>query len=80
MTDWKSMDSAPRGPVVMIKTRGGHEFAASWDFGYEGEDGPCGCWAAVHEDEAPDCWTDGVCWASNDAGVPSDQPVAWRPR
>ena len=34
-------------------------------------------WASENEDEAPECWTDGVCWASNDAGEPSVKPTSW---
>lgn len=27
----------------------------------------------------PPSWTDAVCWAENADGVPSDQPVGWKP-
>jgi hypothetical protein len=46
------------------------------------EDGERGGWAwtAINDWEAPKCWTDGVCWASNEDGVPSKQPRHWRYR
>lgn len=40
----------------------------------------CETWATAeeHEPKCPACWTDGVCWGSNEDNKPSRQPVAWR--
>jgi len=78
---WRPIATAPYSATpVWIRTDRGHELKAWWEAGgFEDEDGACGGWVAVDEDGYPDCWTDGVCWASNDAEVPSDQPAFWRP-
>lgn len=39
----------------------------------------CGGWSFMTDQEPPDCWTDGVCWTSNDCGVPSMLPTAFKP-
>ena len=48
------------------------------------EDGALGAWAWAtaneYEPRVPKCWTDGVCWGSNDDGVPSRKPRHWRYR
>ena len=38
----------------------------------------CDQWQAVHEAEHPPCWSGGACWASNEDGVRSLQPIAFR--
>lgn len=45
-----------------------------------GDVSDCHAWTVAdeHEPNCPPCWTDGVCWGSNEYEQPSRQPVAWR--
>jgi len=82
MTNWQPIETAPRdGTPIYGQTAQGVEVAMFWGEGLLDDDGrDCGGWHASDEGAAPDCWTDGVCWARNDSGVPSDAPVLWRAR
>ncbi len=77
MTDWRPMHEMPSalrdGRPVRLLLASGFELLACLEDGFMGD----GCGVAWVADpvEAPDCWTDGVCWASNEAEVPSDQPT-----
>jgi len=64
---------------VIVTMDDGAEFRAMRIYVEDGEDG-AHAWATAEEYEpaAPECWDDGVCWASNADGKPSRQPVAWR--
>ena len=44
----------------------------------EENDEEVSAWVAEEDDAAPDCWTEGVCWKSNENFEESDPPVAWR--
>lgn len=81
--NWQPMDTAPRdGTAFQAKIPGhGSDNILMWVDGLVDEDGnECGTWAfATEEQEPPDCWTDGVCWASNEDGVASVQPTEWKP-
>lgn len=78
---WQSIKSAPRdGTRVMVKTAVGRKFLAFYDLGLvDDNENECGGWFEEKEGTAPSCWTDGICWASNGDGVPSDPPVEWTP-
>lgn len=64
---------------VIVTMADGTEFEAC-RIVVEGEEGSCSVWGTAHEIEPnmPDCWTDGICWGSNDAGKPSEKPIQWR--
>lgn len=80
MSDWQPIATAPGMTTVQVRTKAGTRVMAFWDgLAVEGPDGPCGAWVAAIEGHHPASWTDGICWAQNDAGVPSDPPVRWRP-
>lgn len=80
--DWKPMETAPRdGTAIQAKIPGnGSVNIIMWMGGFLDEaEQDCCCWVFVHEEqEPPECWTDGVCWSSNENDDPSVQPVAWK--
>lgn len=77
---WRTIESAPRdGSKVWLRLASGYELPATWMDGFENHQGECGAWCAWSENMIPPSWTDAVCWGVNEAGVPSDQPVAWMP-
>ena len=78
MAGWKPQKTAPRATEVTIRTKAGKEFRASWDWADDGDEGECIEWAALDESDAPDCWTDGICWAFNADGEQSDPVVEWK--
>lgn len=81
MSEWKPISTAPMdGTRVRLRTMGGFELVGFFTGGFvnSGEQ-DCGCWQAAEEGKHPKCWTDGVCWASNDECLPSDPPTEWAP-
>ena len=82
MSDWQPIETAPRdGTEIQVAIPGhGADNIVAWLDGLECDEGTdCGGWCFVSDQEPPDCWTDGICWASNEDGVPSVQPTHWRP-
>lgn len=82
MTDWQSMETAPMdGTAFQARVPGhGSDFIIARVDGLLGMDGEdCSSWAVVEDQEPPDDWCDGVCWASNSEGNPSTPPDAWKP-
>ena len=81
MTDWQPMDTAPRdGTWIQAKIPGyGADNVIAFCSGFTdaGNESVC-CWCFMTEQEPPDDWTDGVCWASNADGVPSTLPIWWK--
>lgn len=80
--EWLQIATAPRnGTHIQAKIPGhGSDNVIAWQVdAYENDAGPCGGWAFVSEQEPPDSWTDGVCWAVNEDGAPSVQPTHWKP-
>lgn len=83
----QSMDTAPTdGTVIQITTENGHTFKAKkaviQDAHFNDETGKeedVSAWIEVDEGTAPDCWTGGICWGSNEDGVMSDWPISWKP-
>ena len=74
------MDYPPLETPVIVTMDDGTEFKAM-RIVVGDDDGDCTTWGTADEFEpsAPECWCDGVCWASNSDGKPSREPVAWRP-
>jgi hypothetical protein len=80
MTDWQPIETYPNdGHPVQVRTRGGYVLKAFLGSCIcEGPEGPVDAWAASIEGDNPPCWTDGICWESNEDEKPSDPPVEWR--
>jgi hypothetical protein len=80
---WKPIETAPKdGTPIQAEIPGhGSDNVIEWMGGlYDSNGDSCGGWAFTHEEqEPPPCWTDGICWQVNEDGVPSVQPVRWRP-
>jgi hypothetical protein len=79
---WQTMSSAPRdGTDIQAYIPGnGWDNVIAWQVdAFLNEEGECGGWAFTTEQEPPDCWTDGVCWASNEDEDPSVPPIYWKP-
>jgi len=73
---WQPMETAPRdGTPIQAKIPGnGSDNIIRWmcidDYW---------TWAMVEDQDWPDSWDDGICWASNSSEQPSVLPVAWKP-
>lgn len=79
--DWQPIETAPKdGTHIQAEIPGeGSDFIIAWDDGYTDADGyGCGCWVIAADQEPPSCWTDGVCWESNEDEKPSKKPTRWR--
>jgi hypothetical protein len=74
-TMWQSIDSAPTNTPVVVLTEGLQSVVAV----YMAFDETKLAWQAHVEGNHPACWTDGVCWASNEDNEPSDPPKWWAP-
>ena len=84
MGEWQPIATAEGQPImnqrIRIRTAKGREFDAKCGYFACDEDGyDVPVWAAWNEEDAPECWTDGICWTVNEAGVASDQPTHWTP-
>lgn len=80
--EWQPIDTAPRdGTAIQAKIPGyGDDYIIAWMGGFIDEDeDDCYCWVIVEDQEPPDCWTDGVCWASNADEIASVKPTHWKP-
>lgn len=82
LTTWRPIDDEARnGAEWAIQTAIGRVFKAQWlpfiVVNDRGED--VGAWVACDEDVRPPCWTDCICWASNEDDVASDPPVMYAP-
>jgi hypothetical protein len=78
---WSTMDSAPDLTFVIVRTKTGYVFKAKYEHNIASgpDEGSCDGWVVGDGDLHPPCWTDGVCWASNEDEEPSDPPVGWMP-
>lgn len=79
---WRPIDDEARnGQPWLIQTAGDRVFKAQWIEGIceDGNGHGVGAWVAVDEDVRPSCWTDCICWDSNEDEVPSDPPVKYAP-
>lgn len=82
MSEWKDISTAPKdGTIIQALIPGyGTDNLIAWHDGFACEDGrSCGAWEWMEESEPPPCWTDGVCWAVNEDGLPSVGPTHWTP-
>lgn len=81
MSDWQPIESAPLdGTEIQARIPGnGEDNVIAWQAdALENEHGSCGAWAFTRDQEPPDCWTDGYCWAVNEDLEPSVQPTHWK--
>lgn len=79
---WRPIGEAPRdGTPIQARIPGhGSDNIIAWQDGLrDSQDRECGGWVFVSDQEPPDDWTDGVCWAVNADGVPSTAPTEWKP-
>ena len=79
---WRSMENAPRDGTWIQAEVPGHnsDFVIAFIPGYVGDnDEDVGAWTIMTEQEPPDDWTDGVCWALNEDNKPSTLPSRWKP-
>ena len=77
------IETAPRdGTPIQAEIPGhGRDNIIAWMTGLvDSDDRPCGNWSFVEEQEAPDDWTDGICWEVNADEKPSTQPTRWKPK
>lgn len=83
VSDFQDITSAPRdGTSIQARIPGhGDDNIIMWLVDtVEGENGPCGCWVFANEDqEPPEDWSDGYCWAMNEDGERSTWPTHWKP-
>lgn len=82
MSEWRDISSAPRdGSAFQAEIpEHGSDNVIAWMGGLlnsEGED--VGGWFFIEDQEPPDSWTDGICWAVNADGEKSVQPTRWKP-
>jgi len=83
MSEWQDISTAPKDGTWIQARIPGHGFdnIIFWMGGLlDCGSNECGGWAFATEDqEPPDCWTDGICWASNEDGNQSIEPTHWKP-
>lgn len=79
---WLPIESAPKdGTWIQARIPGhGEDNIILWVAdALEDGNGSCGAWAfALEDQEPPDCWSDGWCWAVNEDGVRSAWPTHWK--
>ena len=76
------MDSAPLDGTAIQAVIPGHgaDNIIAWDDRLIDENGDdCGGWYIASDQEPPESWTDGVCWAQNEDGEQSVKPTYWKP-
>jgi hypothetical protein len=80
---WQPIETAPKdGTCIQARIPGhGSDNVIVWqDDALVDENGQsCGAWAFATEQEPPDSWTDGWCWAVNEDGERSAWPTEWMP-
>jgi|GEM_PF-4397010 len=82
--EWMTIDTAPRDGTAIQARIPGHGDDNMIGFHYIGdcgseEGGAAYGWTFVTDQEPPDDWTDGYCWAVNEAGNQSTLPTHWKP-
>lgn len=80
--EWQPISTAPKdGTDIQARIPGhGEDNVIAWqnEAFLDSLGCPCGGWAFTTDQEPPACWTDGICWAFNEDGVPSVQPTHWK--
>ncbi len=83
MSDWQPIESAPRdGTDIQARIPGhGEDNVIAWqvNFFMDSDESTVGGWAFTTDQEPPNCWTDGICWAVNENECASVQPTHWKP-
>lgn len=83
MSEWRPMETAPRdGTCIQVRVPGqGSDYVVRWYGGFVTDFNDCegAAWIIADEQEPPDGWCDGVCWAVNSDLEPSTPPDAWKP-
>jgi len=82
LSRWQDISTAPKdGTEIQVRIPGhGEDNVVAWvEELLNSWDEWCGAWAFTRDQEPPDCWTDGYCWAVNEDGWPSMQPTHWKP-
>jgi hypothetical protein len=82
MSKWQSIETAPKdGTPIQARIPGnGSDNIIAWCSDLLDSEGQfCGGWSFAEDQEPPDDWTDGICWAVNEDGNPSTQPTHWAP-
>lgn len=82
MSKWQPIETAPRdGTAIQARIPWhGDDNIIAWTGGLvDSHDEDAGGWYFLEDQEPPDCWTDGICWASNEDGFQSIEPTHWRP-
>jgi hypothetical protein len=77
---WRPIETAPKdGTPIQARIDGyGGDNIIAWSWGLrDSDDQDCGGWEYL-TGEPPQCWTDGVCWESNENRERSAQPTHWR--
>lgn len=80
-SEWQSMGTAPKDGTAIqaeIPGNGSDNMIAWFDNLIDSNGVSCGGWQFVSEQEPPDSWTDGTCWAVNEDGVSSVPPTRWK--
>lgn len=77
---WQPIETAPKdGTFIRIKFADGKTIRAAFEGGLLDTDWKdCGGWMAP-DDDAPTCWTDGICWEVNEDDIKSKEPTHWMP-
>lgn len=81
VSNFSPIDTAPRDGTLIqaVIPNHGSDNVIAWQNGFaDGEGGDCGCWCFMSDQAPPACWTDGVCWESNEDGIASIQPIQWK--
>lgn len=79
--EWRDdMENAPRDRPIQARIPGyGEDNIIAWTTNLLDEnEEDCGGWYFAEDREPPDCWTDGICWASNEDEKPSVKPTHWK--
>lgn len=74
--EWLPIETAPKDVTPIQASIPGHgaDNIIAWMNSGDGS-----AWCFIEDQEPPECWTAGVCWAENENGKQSVQPTHWKP-
>lgn len=72
-----NMNTAPTDRPIRLHMPDGTSFMAESSIFQDENDEDVRGWVSCEEGKEPDDWSQGVCWALNEAGKPSTKPVGW---